>query len=798
MGFLRAWKAPALLLLVALLGALTGPSASAQRPPPPEPVPRILDGDRDKIFDDLEELIAPAPAERLFPVIVVLDEPLNAPTLDALRARVGRFETTFQYPSIDGFAATLTKRQILALAALGTVRQIEPDRIVEPTLDTATFWFGVQKARADFGVDGNADGSSSYSSGDVVVAVLDTGIDVGHVDLNGGKVIAWKDFVNNKPSPYDEGASGPADCAYHGTHVSSIVAGEGEGNPAVKGVAPGAALVGVKVLGIQAIPGLGKVCVGTESQVNSGIQWVIDNKETYNIRVFNMSLGVAGCSDGTDSQSLLVDAAVDAGLVGVVSAGNSGPGPCTIGSPAAARNAISVAAMADPQNRPASVSPDAAGECGRIPLGGFYLACFSSRGPTADGRVKPDIAAPGVFITAASGGTSSGYKNLSGTSMSSPFVAGIAALMIDADPSLTPATVKSTIVATAVEWGTSGKDTEYGAGRLDGYEAVRAAAGAGGTNITVPNHQLIWGTLEAAGQPGDTDEYTINISDPAQAIAFTIIMPTWNPDGSNELDFDVILFDKNGVEVARSQSASRQETIGLASAPNGPYKLRIFAWPGSGTFPPSIGGPYFFDFSGGGSIAPPVGASDNDGDGVRNDDETNCGGDPNNASIRPERVDGPFAGVDDDGDTAIDEPLPPGAVAYDCDGDGYKGAAENYVYSYKPQTTGDQKVCREYDTAFPDPAQTAQPSLRWPPDLRGGSISGNKIDILDLSSFVTPIRYLNTDVGTRPGDVRWDIVQTTVGNDINLVDLANIATLKPPMFGGNTTAFNGPPCPWAE
>jgi serine protease AprX len=601
-----AWKAAALLLFVAALFALPATPATGDRPPPPEPLPRIVDADGNKIFDDLQELLAPAPADRLFPVIVVLEEPLNAPTLEALRARVGRFQTTFQYPSIDGFAATLTKRQILVLASLSAVRQIEPDRIVEPTLDTSTFWFGVQKARADFGVDGNADGSSSYSSGDVVVAILDTGIDVGHVDLNGGKVIAWKDFINNHPSPYDEGASGPADCAYHGTHVSSIVAGEGEGNPAFKGVAPGAALVGVKVLGIQTIPGLGKACVGTESQVNGGIQWVIDNKDTYNIRVFNMSLGVRGCSDGTDSQSLLVDAAVDAGLVAVVSAGNSGPAPCTIGSPAAARNAISVGAMADPQNRPASVSPTAAGDCGPIPLGGFYLACFSSRGPTADGRVKPDIAAPGVFIMAAAGGTSSSYKNLSGTSMSSPFVAGIAALMIDADPSLTPAAVKSAIMSTAVDWGTAGKDTEYGAGRLDGYEAVRAAAGTAGTNITVPNHQLIWGTLEAAGQPGDTDEYTISISDPSQAIAFTIIMPTWNPDGSNELDFDAILFDKDGVEVARSESARRQETIGLASAPNGPYKLRIFAWPGSGAFPPSIGGPYFFDFSGAGSIAPPV------------------------------------------------------------------------------------------------------------------------------------------------------------------------------------------------
>jgi hypothetical protein len=188
-------------------------------------------------------------------------------------------------------------------------------------------------------------------------------------------------------------------------------------------------------------------------------------------------------------------------------------------------------------------------------------------------------------------------------------------------------------------------------------------------------------------------------------------------------------------------------------------------------------------------------SGDSDGDGLADSTEYHCGAPANNVNRRPERIDGPFAGVDDDGDTLVDEPLPAGSQNFDCDGDGYTRAAENHVFSYKPQTTGDQKVCGEYDAAFPDGLN--QPSLRWAADLKGGSTSDKRVNLLDLSSFVSPIRYLNTNLGTTPGDVRWDLVQSAIGNDINLVDLANLTTLKPAMLGG-ARAFNGPVCPWPE
>lgn len=98
------------------------------------------------------------------------------------------------------------------------------------------------------------------------------GIDAGHVDLQ-NKVIGWKDVVGSKPSPYDDHG--------HGTHCSSIAAGAGLGDPRYKGVAPGAALVGVKVLDQNGS--------GSLSGVAAGVDWVVTNKDAYNVRVISMT-----------------------------------------------------------------------------------------------------------------------------------------------------------------------------------------------------------------------------------------------------------------------------------------------------------------------------------------------------------------------------------------------------------------------------------------------------------------------------------------------------------------------------
>jgi hypothetical protein len=196
---------------------------------------------------------------------------------------------------------------------------------------------------------------------------------------------------------------------------------------------------------------------------------------------------------------------------------------------------------------------------------------------------------------------------------------------------------------------------------------------------------------------------------------------------------------------------------------------------------------------------------DDDNDGISDTFETGCGTDPLAAgSLTPERVDGTFAGVDDDGDTQVDEALPGGAGGFDCDGDGFTGTGEAHVYSYLPQTDGDQKTCQQYDLTHPNPNADIKPSLRWPADFNkatGVLNSFNRIDVLDLTSFLAPVKYIGTNVGTNPSDIRWDLRPgpEIFGVDINAADLTSLlagVTGNPPMLGG-VKAMNGPACPWS-
>ena len=515
---------------------------------------KMADADKNKLFDNLEEKMNEKSDDTEMPVIIVFNEKVDDLKLDEVSKKIGSFSLKNKYEIIPGVAATLSKGQINALSKLDIVKQIEYDEPVSATIGTASTWFGVAKAKTDFGVEGDKNGNpTSYTKDDIVIAVIDTGIYTGHVDLDGGKVIGWKDFVGAKPTPYDDNG--------HGTHVASIAAGTGEGNSQYKGVAPGAALVGVKVLD--------KNGNGSMSNVTAAIDWVVQNKALYGIEIINMSLGTTGSSDGTDATSLAVNNAVDNGIVVVVAAGNDGPAKYTIGSPGAAEKAITVAAMAD------------LGELG------FNLADFSSRGPTADQRTKPDVAAPGFNITAAKTNTSNQYITYSGTSMATPFTAGTVALMLDANSSLTPTSIKNTIMNTSKDWGAASKDIEYGMGRLDGYEAIKSAGGFTGTNIAVPSHYYASQSL-----PGSyyEDTWTFNVTSTSYPIAITFIMPDWSVSSP---DFDIYLYSPSGSLVKQSLGTERQETITFTPTQTGTYTFRAYSYRGSGN--------YFFDLSVGGS-----------------------------------------------------------------------------------------------------------------------------------------------------------------------------------------------------
>jgi serine protease AprX len=423
------------------------------------------------------------------------------------------------------------------------IESIQYDAPVQTQMVTAKDSFGVNKAITDFGVTGDRDGSpTTYSKTDVVVAVIDTGIHAGHTDLDGGKVIAFKDFVNNRTAAYDDQG--------HGTHCAGIVAGTGESNSGYKGVAPGAALVGIKVLDAQGS--------GSMSNVDAGINWAIQNKDVYGIKVLSLSLGTSGSSDGKDSTSVAVNNAYAAGLISAVAAGNDGPKRSSIGSPGAAANALTVGAFADVGEK------------------GFNVTSFSSRGPTADGRIKPDIVAPGFNIMSTAHNSTTGYVSMSGTSMATPFAAGVAALMLDANYALTPADIKGKMTATAQDWGTPGQDIDYGYGRLQSYEAIKSAGGLTGTGPVVP---LKGGANSTLSGTGATLNYTFNVTSTSTPMASTLIMT--NHPGQ---DFDLFVYNPSGTLVAKSEGTTRQELVTFLPTVTGAYKVTVKSYSGSGAF----------------------------------------------------------------------------------------------------------------------------------------------------------------------------------------------------------------------
>ncbi|HSP54113.1 MAG TPA: cohesin domain-containing protein [Dehalococcoidia bacterium] len=185
--------------------------------------------------------------------------------------------------------------------------------------------------------------------------------------------------------------------------------------------------------------------------------------------------------------------------------------------------------------------------------------------------------------------------------------------------------------------------------------------------------------------------------------------------------------------------------------------------------------------------------TDTDGDRVYDADEVQCGSDPYSAASRPERIDGVFAGVSDDGDGQIDEALPTNIPMADCDGDGFTGTAESFVYS--PSTQGDQDPCGTAPSTAP-----FNVPIGWPADLKGGGIpnSTNKINVLDLTSFTAPVRHLDTSPGDPGYDPRWDVVPGSSGQakDINSADYNYVLYFTPAMLN-SVRAYSGPPCPWA-
>ena len=441
--------------------------------------------------------------------VVVLDEGADPRSVAAVAGVSPRYVYT---AALTGFAAELNAGQLNALQHNPNVDYIEQDARVQATATQSNATWGLDRS------DQRAlplSGTYNYTptGAGVNVYIIDTGIRFSHADF-GGRAVSGYDAV--------DGGSAD-DCNGHGTHVAGTVGG------ATYGIAKSAKLYGVRVLDCAGS--------GTNSGVIAGMDWVANNRVAP--AAANMSLG-GGASQAIDDA---VQRMVNAGVTVVVAAGNENVNACN-SSPARAVNAVTVGSTTKSDAR----------------------SSFSNYGSCLD------VFAPGSDITSAWYTGDAATNTISGTSMASPHVAGVAALYLQGNPSATPATVTNAIVSTA----TSNKVTSAGTGSPNKllYSLLTAESG-GGTGGTTYTGSLS-GTVATQYQPDGSYYYSAN--------AGSHVGKLQGPSGT---DFDLYLQRWNGsswVQVAAAESSTSTESITYSGAGGYYYRWRIYSYSGSGSY----------------------------------------------------------------------------------------------------------------------------------------------------------------------------------------------------------------------
>ncbi|HEY0036321.1 MAG TPA: S8 family peptidase [Longimicrobium sp.] len=415
--------------------------------------------------------------------------------------------------ALTGFSAVLNDGQLNALRHNPNVDYIEQDAAVRASTTQSNATWGLDR------IDQRAlplNGTYIYTptGAGVNVYIIDSGMLLTHTQF-GGRAVSGFDAV--------DGGSAD-DCNGHGTHVAGTAGGS------TYGVAKGATLIAVRVLD----------CAGngTNAGVLAGMDWVAQNRVAP--AVANMSLG--------GPASLAIDDAiqqmVNAGVTTVVAAGNENQNACNV-SPARAAAAITVGATTNTDAR----------------------ASFSNFGSCLD------LFAPGNSITSAWHTSIYAMGSLSGTSMASPHVAGVAALYLQGSPAATPATVANAIVSTA----TTGKVTVSNPGSPNKLLFSPLTLDNGGTNgITTAYSGSLSGTNTSNYQPSASG-YTS-----AGAGTHTGIL-----SGPGSTDFDLYLERWNGTswtQVATSLNSSSSETINYNATAGGTFRWRVYSYMGSGAY----------------------------------------------------------------------------------------------------------------------------------------------------------------------------------------------------------------------
>jgi serine protease AprX len=427
------------------------------------------------------------------------------------RMRAAGARITRALPLVNGVSMDVPNALLPLIASDPLVDRVSSDRLVVGAMERTRATIGAGYVREQLGYDGSGVG----------VAVIDSGVNATHDDLSAragiaSRVVSFVDFVNGRAVPYDDFG--------HGTHVAGIVAGDGyDSEGAQAGIAPGAHLVVLKVLDAT---GRGRI-----SDVIAALEYAVSKKDELHIRVVNLSVatGVYESYD-TDPLTQAAKRAVEAGLVVVAAAGNNGRGQTGLAQ---------YGGITAPGNAPWVLTVGASSHMGTVDRADDTMAAFSSRGPGAiDLRAKPDLTAPGVGTESLADPASAlyaspgakliagtvptsyfPYMSLSGTSMSAPVVAATVALMLQANPALTPNAVKAVLHYTAQPY--PGYDAlTQGAGFLNARGAVELAAYlAAPSSRAYPSTagwstRIIWGNHVAQGGrlTADANAWALNVT----------------------------------------------------------------------------------------------------------------------------------------------------------------------------------------------------------------------------------------------------------------------------------------------
>lgn len=344
-------------------------------------------------------------------------------------------QVIYRYEVINALAVAIPPEAEAALAARPEVAAVFDNQLLEAQLDISARSIGADTWWAQ-----------GYTGGTWDVAIIDSGIHNDHAALSSHRFVERRclqtaDALHSGMPGWDPTAE---DLSGHGTHIAGIV---GSTNSFYRGVAFGLdLLINGKAAFFQ--PGMSKgqgLLYFADGMACA--DWALQNGAD----VLNFSFGTSAFNDDGGVERFWDAVISQLNVVVAMSAGNQGPLDFTVSSPGIAYNVISVANMNDGST---------------VSRGDDIISSNSSRGPSPAGRKKPDLAAPGTFITSTDNSSANGFFTLSGTSMAAPHVAGAATLIMSAGVT-DPIAIKALLINTAKDLGTPGWDAAYGWGYID-------------------------------------------------------------------------------------------------------------------------------------------------------------------------------------------------------------------------------------------------------------------------------------------------------------------------------------------